>query len=260
MNIWYDVMDIVSWSLPHLTGIQRTTVGILRGLLERGVDVQLVSYDAGKRIFTQCNIATLPPAVLAGLPLQASIHPGWNTQSEAGKSVENQSGTARKHSQTAQGHSRSIGNKIFGDSPAAKDLRLSFRQFQHATRQLAASFLNIYRLPTHKPESLGLSKTPHLFGPLTPPPSAFDSETMFRCDDILLCCGATWTLSHAAATAALRQQGVRVIRMIYDLIPTLKPQWVSQSLRQEIIPWVRKILTNSDQVLTISEFSKKATL
>ena len=45
---------------------------------------------------------------------------------------------------------------------------------------------------------------------------------MFRCDDILLCCGATWTLSHAAATAALRQQGVRVIRMIYDLIPTLK--------------------------------------
>ena len=36
MTLWYDVSDLTTWTLPHLTGIQRTTVGILNGLIARG--------------------------------------------------------------------------------------------------------------------------------------------------------------------------------------------------------------------------------
>ena len=46
MKIWYDVSDLVGWHIRHLTGIQRTSVGILNGLVEQNGPVGLVRYDA----------------------------------------------------------------------------------------------------------------------------------------------------------------------------------------------------------------------
>ena len=45
MTIWYDVSDISTWSRNHLTGIQRTVVGILGGLLEINVPLRLVRFN-----------------------------------------------------------------------------------------------------------------------------------------------------------------------------------------------------------------------
>ena len=39
MNIWYDVTGLTHWNRLQLTGIQRTTVGILNGLVAEGVPV-----------------------------------------------------------------------------------------------------------------------------------------------------------------------------------------------------------------------------
>ena len=44
--------------------------------------------------------------------------------------------------------------------------------------------------------------------------------------------------------------------MIYDLIPTIKPQWVDEPTVRQVTNWVRRVLTESDHVLTISNFSR----
>lgn len=44
--------------------------------------------------------------------------------------------------------------------------------------------------------------------------------------------------------------------MVYDLIPTIKPQWVDEPTVRQVTAWVRNVLTESDHVLTISEFSR----
>jgi glycosyltransferase involved in cell wall biosynthesis len=44
--------------------------------------------------------------------------------------------------------------------------------------------------------------------------------------------------------------------MIYDLIPTIKPQWVDEATSRHVTKWVNNLLTESDGVLTISEFSR----
>jgi len=233
------------------------TVGILRGLLELGVDVRLVHYDARRHTLKQFSMAALPPAVLAHLPIGASPQHGRDTQESPSAlgSAEKQSAAVRPSQQAPHSRSRAIRKMIFGATPAAEDLRLSFRQFKGATQQLVSS---VYRWAGGKPASLALGKSNRLSAhPKTLPLPAEASGKCLAPGDILLCLGATWTLSHVEATSALRQQGIRVIRMIYDLIPTLKPQWVSKNHVQKITSWVRSVLTESEHVLTISEFSKK---
>lgn len=62
MTIWYDVSDLMSWTLPHLTGIQRTTVGILNGLVAAGVEPRLVRFEGHGRRFEPLDVTSLPAA------------------------------------------------------------------------------------------------------------------------------------------------------------------------------------------------------
>ena len=63
VKIWYDVTDLACWKLPHLTGIQRVTVGILNGLVEQGGPVGLVQYDTKAGRFFPIDETQLPAAV-----------------------------------------------------------------------------------------------------------------------------------------------------------------------------------------------------
>lgn len=96
---------------------------------------------------------------------------------------------------------------------------------------------------------LAMSLPPGLAGPIAPGGS-------------LVSLGASFAHpAHAACVAALRSRGVRVVRMIYDLIPTLKPEWVDDpdhGVRhaRPITEWARRTLGESDCVVTISEFSR----
>jgi glycosyltransferase involved in cell wall biosynthesis len=75
--------------------------------------------------------------------------------------------------------------------------------------------------------------------------------------DVLLSMCASWMLGgHPEGAAALRSHGVTVLRMIYDLIPVIKPQWVDDGTPREVTKWARNLLTESDGVFTISEFSR----
>ena len=147
---------------------------------------------------------------------------------------------------------------MFGTSPAAGELRLAFREFKAATRQLRKKFGRWTRVRFRETTPLPVA-TPRL-GSRTKPASLVEpTDTgVIAAGDVLLSLGASWPIAgHAEAAAALRERGVAVVRMIYDLIPVIKPQWVDEATVREVTGWARNLLTASDHVLTISEFSRR---
>jgi len=85
-----------------------------------------------------------------------------------------------------------------------------------------------------------------------------DAAAFIAAGDVIVSIGATWIdPGHPQAIATVRSRGVMVVRMIYDLIATIKPQWREPAHTREITAWVRRVLCESDRVLTISEFSRQ---
>jgi glycosyltransferase involved in cell wall biosynthesis len=245
VTIWYDVSDLMSWTLPHLTGIQRTTVGILNGLVAAGVEPRLVRFEGHGRRFEPLDVTSLPAAVRRHLP--------WAQAAAATAPA------AVAAAPAARRRRRSGRELVFGTSPAATELRNAFREFRVAARQLGkrTSRWAAVRFREKAPP-IRMSAASRLGGRTLPQPAASPVPSgPFAAGDVLLSLGASWPIAgHAEAAAALRRQGVCVLRLIYDLIPTLKPQWVEEPTTRQVTRWVRNVLTESDHVLTISEFSR----
>lgn len=250
MSIWYDVSDLRSWNRPYLTGIQRTTVGILRGLLDNGVEVRLAAFDGRRR----CFVATGPdslPAVARDLLYGAATAA---VDSTAGAAASARPGTGQR-----------LREALFGTEPSADELRVTFRTWRKATGELARGVRRWLRARRSKRMPAALParwRTGLEAGSTRPQPHATpDTPGPFAAGDTFLSMGGTWPIvGHAEAVAAARTGGVIVARMIYDLIPTIKPQWVHPSVCREFTHWTRSILEHSDHVLTISEFSKREIL
>lgn len=246
MNIWFDVTGLTEWNRPQLTGIQRTTVGILNGLIERNVAVGIVHFDPRRREFVRLSLADLPLAVRRHIASAAA-----ETVLPGARVTGGPSGLKRWISREA----------IFGASPAANDLRTAFRQFKIAGRHLRRHAARWARTRLSTPD-LTSPPSPRITGmpPGTTAPrpaKPLGGDGPFAAGDVLCSLGCTWTLpGHAPAVAAARHRGVRVLRMIYDVIPVIRPQWVAPEHTREFTTWARSVLTESDHVFTISEFSK----
>lgn len=262
MTLWYDVSDLMGWHLPHLTGIQRTTVGILNGLVAQGVRIRLTSFDKASGGFVPIDVSAFPPVICRHLP--------WTTDSHALELVCGDGSIGHSFRRVS---SRSP-DRMLGKSAAAQELRLAFREFKAATSRLCKKAARwsrvrcaetVTQVPLARtvaggdPGRLFLSRS-------TTRPSTLPAVTTagpMVVGDVLLSLGASWIVPrHDAAAAALRRHGVRVVRMIYDLIPTLKPQWVDDpdanvNVSGPVTQWARNIITESDGVLTISEFSRR---
>ncbi len=251
MTLWYDVSDLTTWTLPHLTGIQRTTVGILNGLIARGASPRLVRHDPALLTFLPITIAELPEAVRRHLPADGG--PSTPTLIAAESPPASSAAPARRRRRLFHRDS------FLGTSPAAVELRQAFREFKTASRQFRKKLRrwSVVRFTESTPSP---AATASRFGCSTAPrplPHAKGQLGAFAPGDIFVSLGASWPIGgHAEATAGLRRQGVRVLRMIYDLIPTIKPQWVDEPTVRQVTNWVRRVLTESDHVLTISEFSR----
>lgn len=248
MTVWYDVSDLMSWTLPNLTGIQRTSVGILNGLVANGVGPRLVRYCVRARRFEALDVSDLPESVVRHLPWASGAAPGVGTTPDGASVPAQPSRKKRKRWSTR--------HLIFGTTAAASDLRDAMRQFKHAGRHLGrkiAAWARV-RFRTTPLAVLGGSR-----GNRTAPQPdqpVFD-HGLGEPGDVLLSMCASWTIpGHAKAAAALRAHGVTVIRMIYDLIPVIKPQWVDEATCRQVTQWARNLLTESDGVVTISEFSR----
>lgn len=248
MTVWYDVSDLMNWKLPNLTGIQRTTVGILNGLVARGVKPRLVHYDTRQRRFDAIDVRDLPEEVVRHFP--------WVDDAPARPAA---SATPVAHVSAAPRRKKKrsrIRDVIFGTTTAAADLRWAMRDFRHAARKLGKQSVRWARTRFRMAAIAGsrFSRGSRTIPQPTPPlPTGGIGGT----GDILLSLCASWSIpGHAESAAFLRTRGVTVLRMIYDLIPTIKPQWVDEATSREVTAWVRNLLTESDGVLTISEFSR----
>lgn len=246
MTTWYDVSDLTSWHLGHLTGIQRTVVGVLNGLVDCGAAPRLVRYNIDRRRFEPIDVRSLPAAVVRHLSWASAPetdHPPLQAEPAAAGS-------------SSRWLSR---ERIFGTSPAAAELRLAFREFKHAGRHLHRK-LRRWTSVRFGRHDAGLSPVVRprrgrltLPLPAAPPPAAGPCQP----GDVLLSLSASWSIpGHAEAVAAERRRGVAAVRMIYDLIPAIKPQWVDEESRLQVTRWLRSLLTESDGILTISEFSR----
>ncbi|MFM1904995.1 MAG: hypothetical protein RLZZ440_2895 [Planctomycetota bacterium] len=253
MTLWYDVSDLTTWTLPHLTGIQRTTVGILNGLVADAATPRLVRFDATTQAFVPIEARDLPEAVRRHRPWLAS---GPAAAGAAAAPAAARPAAAAPHRRRRRLFHR---DTIFGTSPAAGELRQSFREFKAAARQLRKKFSrwSVVRFSEAAPAAPVATSR---FGRTTVPrplPHASGQLGCFAPGDVLLSLGASWPIAgHAKAAAGLRAGGVRVMRMVYDLIPTIKPQWVDEPTVRQVTNWVRRVLTESDHVFTISEFSR----
>ena len=264
MTIWYDVSDLVGWKLPHLTGIQRTTVGILNGLIEQGDPVGLVRYDAKAGRFSAISASELPANVRCHLRGFAAAESGASA-AEVDKVAAPASPLAEKAASRPARRKLKLFKKgfFFGDAGETEEFRNAFRQFKTAARQLRKSIGHLAKRRLRRAARPGQQPAPppHMGGVGqhgTPPVEGKDVAAFAAPGDVLMSIGATWVMpGHTNAVASVRCRGVKVVRMIYDLIPTIKPQWLEPAHTKAITAWVRSVLCESDCVLTISEFSRQ---
>jgi glycosyltransferase involved in cell wall biosynthesis len=252
VKIWYDVSDLVSWSARHLTGIQRTSVGILNGLGELGVDVRLVRFDVSAGRFVPLEASALPEAIRRHLRFVS----GASAAPAAPPAAVPPAAVAPPRKRTR----KRLAARVFGTDRHAEEVRSAFRQFKQAARLLRASvgaWASSRLAP--KPAAGELTSAPLSMRRPVPVVDTSPEATAFAAPgDAIVSVGATWCLpGHAEAAAVARSRGVLVARMIYDLIPTIKPQWLEPVHTQAITLWVREVLTGSDRVLTISEYSRR---
>ena len=242
MTTWYDVSDLTTWTLPHLTGIQRTSVGILNGLVAHGLEPRLVRFDVARRSFVPLDVAELPAAVRTHLPWAAAVTAGGPPTAASPAAPPSRRWKARE--------------RILGTSTTAGELRIAFREFKTAARQLRKQSVRWAKIRVCETTPLK-AVTPRM-GQRTKPATVAPpgDASIVGPGDVLLSLGASWPIpGHAAAAAALRAGGTVVLRMIYDLIPVIKPQWVDEPTVYRVTGWARNVLTESDHVLTISRFS-----
>lgn len=261
MNIWYDVSDLTGWRLPHLTGIQRVTVGILEGLTAQHVPCRLVRFDARRRAFVVVGFRDLPETIRRHLPLLCCASPSAPHEvASAGQASA--AGAMVTAGRPPDDRPATIAERRRVTDPATQRLRGSYRTFRSAAHQLRRDAQRWVKTRLRPPALVAVqpcARVAATLGVTRPQPgwNGVPGEP-FAAGDVLLSLGATWGPGgHAEATSRLRQRGVRVLRMIYDLIPTLKPQWVLPDTVAPVTAWVRRLLTESDHVFTISEFSRQ---
>jgi glycosyltransferase involved in cell wall biosynthesis len=258
VNIWYDVSDVMAWRLPHLTGIQRAVVGVLDGLAAHGVPCRLVRFDRKRQAFVAVDVRELPAVIRRHLPRLAPAE-GWapepTTEIVGGGHLA--AAPATRAAVPPVVAPPRAADRVLGTDPAARQLRDAFRGFKVAARELRRQvkrwLKTRLRSPAPEPRPgppLGVTR------PL--PVRVAGTDDLFVAGDALLSLCASWGPGgHAEAAGRLRQRGVRVLRMIYDLIPTVHPEWVKPDHTAMVTTWVRRLLTESDHVFTISEFSRQ---
>ena len=261
MKIWYDVSDLVGWNLPHLTGIQRTSVGILNGLVEHGSPVGLLRYDEKSDRFCTMSESELPATVrchLHGFAAETVASPVEAAAPAAPLPAKTVAKPARRKLKLFKK------GFFFGNSGETEEMRDAIRQLKTAARQLRKSISHWAGRRLRRVGRGGgghLAPPPNMRGmPVTVAavPAVRDPAAFISPGDALVSVGATWVSpGHAQAVAVVRRRGVIVVRMIYDMIPTIKPQWLEPVHTKAITAWVRSVLRESDCVLTISEFSRQ---
>lgn len=257
MTLWYDLSGLVEWRAPHLGGIERTTAGILAGMLVLGHTPHLVHVAPGRDVFSRVGWDELPE-VVRGVVL-GSDSPARRPRTPPAPPAPP---PPLMHLEPVAPNRRTprprrLRDAVYGPGPDGEAFRAAWHGFKAAGRELLR----------HVGRRTGFRRSPANGTPLlaSPPPSLEPGEAVlplppptvpFARGDLLVSCGGTFGMpGHPHAVDAARACGVRVARMVYDLIPATKPQWLAP--RATHISWLRHVAARSDIVLAISECTRR---
>lgn len=251
VTIWYDVSGLVGWQRPHLGGIERTTAGILAGLHDLGVVVRFVHVPPGSDRFVEVVADDLPPAAGGRGPRPAESPP------PAVDPVETPIATPAPPPPPRH---RPLRDALYGAGPDGVAFRAAWHSFKEAGRDLlwhAGRRAGVVRVRRHAAPAIPVDVAPVHDPVVVPvPPAPMDPDVPFTPGDVLLSLGGTFAMpGHPDAVDAACGAGAVVVRMVYDLIPQTKPQWVAT--QGVYVRWLRHVVTSSDLVLAISEFTRQ---
>jgi len=262
MTLWIDVTDLYHWGLGHLTGIQRTSASVLSELMAMRKDVQLFAYDPSAKVLRKTDVHSLPGLVRhhIGAAEAAGVVSGKLAAPTATAAVRSTGGR-----QTFVQMKQYLRPRLWFLRPAVRRLRSGLqrqkgkwagheaveivRDFRRSSRNLLGMiWRNVLGI-----ERSAESMVPAALGEVSP------KEILFQPGDVCLSLSATWGFPHYGEVIAAnkRASGAKCVNMLYDLIPTLFPQWVLPGHSQMITLWVRQQIQNADVVLTISKFQKE---
>jgi glycosyltransferase involved in cell wall biosynthesis len=238
MTLWFDVTDIRDWEYPYLTGIQRTIVNVLSELLISRDDIRLFAFVRSELMLQQVDVHSLPLVVQKCI--QSSR--GSNASEAAAHSGGIVAAGAGSNSRPKVGLRRRLKKWIGSEATQA------LRDFRSSAKTVARIFWRKTSFANRAPTS------PVAVAPLQISPASI----LFRPGDVCISLSATWGLPfYGEVIAANKIQGrATCINLIYDLIPTLYPQWMPPGFSDIVTLWLRKQMENSDLILTISNFQK----
>lgn len=236
MTLWFDVTDIRDWEHPYLTGIQRTVVNVLLEFLKSRDDVCLFAYVRSERALQQVDISSLPAAVQNYV--RCSCGPDADEATDTGAIARG----SRSRNIPKVGLRRRVRKWIGNEATQA------LRDFRDSGEALA-------RILWRKIRAASPARTSRF--PVVRR-KIFPETILFRPGDVCVSLSATWGLPHYGEVIATNKlQGrVKCINLIYDLIPTLFPQWMLPGYSDIVTRWAQQQMTNADVILTISNFQK----
>lgn len=253
MTLWFDVTDLYHWQVSHLTGIPRTVVGIHNGLVALGHEVRLFRYRKDDRRVVVVTPEDLPVAIclaLGGTPLanpretqsSAAMASGVESRASSGSVVSQEHRLKRALRHHLLG--------FIGRHPSCGELVSSLVEWGRAGRRLARACLSLMLAPLMRPRALREPSAPTTPALVTPEP---DPSLPVSGGDIVFAVGSTGLPS--SVIDDLQARGARIVRLLYDMIPALKPQWVKPRDTTIFTAWARDVMRHSDLLLAISRFT-----
>jgi glycosyltransferase involved in cell wall biosynthesis len=262
-RVWLDCTSLMNWQFSHFTGIQRTVLGIHKGWIACGIKPLLFRYDAASAGFVEVNPEDLSEVIRRNLESQEWISVdrdlGLQEASPTEEGRADEMTTAFDPNKRRSIHKR-IARRLLGAGPAAEDLRMAVGDLNLAIWKIPRTVLSwlSYRLSladhhaskstyehanneekSGQPRPIEVSHEDYLF--------SIGSECFQISDNF-------------QAAKELRNRGAKLIRMIYDVIPALQPQWVDEITQKVFTEGARSVISSSDHILTISNYSRKQIL
>lgn len=224
-QLWLDCTSLSQWQLTHLTGIQRTVVGIANGWQTLGVEVGLFVFEAEHHRFRAIDRDDLPVSVRQYLGCESAVTPPPPASKGAEATAKPEPGALRQ---------------------ALGRLNLSRWRLQQAVgRWLQTRWRR--GADSNQTDACGQTTAKELGLLAVIKPGDWIFSLGSECYE---------QPQHLAAYDQFSQRGAILIRMIYDLIPVAQPHWVYEATTKVFETAALQLIAQSHLLLTISEYSK----
>jgi len=246
----------MEWRFSHLTGIQRTVLGIYKGWKAMGVEVFLYTFDQKIAGFVEIKARELPEVVWRNLESEEWISVAPPSKASHGPTKDEILGGNQPDCSPVKSWKWKVVRKILGEGLESGDLR----------QALAATKLDLWRTQrtgrtwakARIVQLLNSTSSGIFKNDKRDPNTQEDISLVVGKEDYLFSLGSECYQMPANLAAAKKLQncGAKLIRLIYDIIPASQPQWVTKETTSTFSKAVLDVISGSDCLLTISEYSR----